>query len=89
MNTLFSSDSPCLLVNQVIWESKIIYWSLPGVMGHLQVLTLAEWYFIFMSIRHDRMCQSFCYSQVLSLGQIFANYSQTPHHNPESIGQVH
>ena len=35
-----------LLVDSLIPESRLIYWSLPGVMGHLQVVTLPEWYFI-------------------------------------------
>ena len=35
-----------LSIVYVIPESKLIYLSLPGVMGHLQVIMLAEWYFI-------------------------------------------
>ncbi len=30
----------------MIPESRLIYWLLPDVMGHLQVITLAGWYLI-------------------------------------------
>ena len=38
--------TPLLSVVDVIPESRLIYWSLPGVVGQLQDITLAEWYFI-------------------------------------------
>ena len=30
----------------MILETRLIYWLLSDVMGHLQVITLAEWHFI-------------------------------------------
>ena len=44
--TTLSSPDPSFSVGELLRESNLIYWLLSGVMGHLQVITLAEWYFI-------------------------------------------
>ncbi len=81
-----------LLVNRVLWESKLIYWLLPGVMGHLHIITWAEWYFIapkspVNQIKPD--LPDFLLFENTQFGQIFANCSKSSQLHPESVRQVH